>query len=100
MKHSLHDMTVEHVCPACGYRGLASAPYAHLPPPPWLKHPAPPYAAHYGMPSYEVCPCCGFEFGNDDEPGTAPGATFEDYRQDWISKGNNWFDEERRPTNW
>jgi hypothetical protein len=71
-----------------------------MPAPPWPKHPAPPYGQHYGTPSYEVCSCCGFEFGNDDDPGTAPSSTFEQYRQDWIRRGNPWFDERPRPANW
>jgi hypothetical protein len=52
------------------------------------------------MPSYEVCPCCGFEFGNDDEPGTAPPITFEQFLVDWVANGLNWFAPERRPPTW
>jgi hypothetical protein len=37
----------------------------------------PPYVRFLGAPSYEVCRCCGFEFGNDDDPGTAPPASFK-----------------------
>jgi hypothetical protein len=37
-----------------------------------------------GTPSYEVCPNCGFEFGNDDNPGgTAAPASFAEYRAEW-----------------
>lgn len=48
---------------------------------------AAPYAIHFGMPSYEVCPCCGFEFGFDDEPGSGQPVTFEEYLAAWISGG-------------
>jgi rubredoxin len=37
------------------------------------------------MPSYEVCPNCGFEFGNDDNPGTEAGVSFEQYRTEWVA---------------
>jgi hypothetical protein len=91
---------VEHICPCCGYRGLDSPPYDQLPPPPWDPHPQPPYSMHYGQPSYEVCACCGFEYGNDDEPGTASPVTFEQYRKEWMTDGYPWFDESKRPTGW
>src|SRR5688500_6748519 len=91
---------VEYVCPCCGYRGLGGPPYAKMPPPPWARHPAPPYCAHYGDASYDVCPCCGFEYGNDDEPGTAPPTTFDEYRREWIAGGCHWFDLSRRLANW
>jgi len=60
----------------------------------------PPYQLQYGQPSYEVCPCCGFEFGNDDEPGTARPTSFDDYRRDWIASGAEWFDPAARPNGW
>jgi hypothetical protein len=47
----------------------------------------PPYAEQLGAPSYEVCPSCGFEFGNDDNPGTAPPSSFEEYRAAWETAG-------------
>jgi hypothetical protein len=43
-----------------------------------------------------VCPRCGFEFGNDDNPGTAPPVSFEQYRLDWEQEGRPWFDESMR----
>ena len=52
-------------CPVCSYPGLQSKPYELWPPPPDLEL-TPPYEDHLGRPSYEVCPRCGFEFGNDD----------------------------------
>jgi hypothetical protein len=30
-----------------------------------------------------VCPQCSFEFGNDDNPGTAEPITFEQYRAEY-----------------
>ena len=93
-------MKAEYVCPCCGYPGLDVPPYANMPPPPWPYHPDPPYCVHYGDPSYDVCPCCGFEFGNDDDPGTAPGVTFDHYRNEWIAQGYHWFDIKKCPAKW
>jgi hypothetical protein len=44
-----------------------------------------------GMPSYEVCQRCGYEFGFDDNPGVAAPVSFEDYREEWINDGRKWF---------
>lgn len=81
-------------CPVCHYSGLQSPPYATWPPPDGIEL-SPPYAAQLGRPSYEVCPMCGFEFGNDDDPGTAPPTSFDEYRASWISEGRPTFDSRR-----
>jgi hypothetical protein len=60
----------------------------------------PPYGVHFGDASYEVCDCCGFEFGNDDEPGTGEPTSFKDYLADWISDGMNWFEPRSKPLLW
>jgi hypothetical protein len=73
-------------CPVCGYVGLECKPYETWPPPPGLL-PTPPYEEFLGRPSYEVCPRCGFEFGNDDNPGTADPVSFEEYLQEWKDEG-------------
>jgi rubredoxin len=51
----------------------------------------PPYEDQLGRPSYEVCPNCGFEFGNDDNPGNAPPSSFEEYREEWRGSGASRF---------
>ena len=53
----------------------------------------PAYDDVLGRPSYEVCPCCGFEFGNDDNPGTAAPVSFEQYRLQWEAEGRRRFDD-------
>lgn len=84
-------MTYE--CPVCDHPGLDCKPYASWPPPEGLAL-SPPYNEFLGMPSYEVCPQCGFEFGFDDDPGTdSPGDSFESYREKWIAEGRPWFDQ-------
>ena len=35
---------------------------------------------------YNICECCGTEFGNDDD-----GRTHEELRSDWIANGTPWF---------
>ena len=44
--------------------------------------------------NYEICPCCGTEFGNDDE-----FLTHEQLRAQWIRNGLQWFFR-KPPTNW
>jgi hypothetical protein len=91
---------VKNYCPCCGYPGLDAPAYRRLGPPPWSHPGPPPYERWYGDPSYEVCPCCGFEFGNDDNPGTAAPSSFERYRQEWIAAGCPWLDPSQRPAGW
>jgi hypothetical protein len=80
-----------YTCPVCGYDGLHMRPYATWPPPANVSL-SPPYEDLLGRPSYEVCPRCGFEFGNDDNPGgTAEPVSFEEYRREWEADGRPWF---------
>ena len=83
-------------CPVCGYEKLTAKPYASWPPRDGVAL-SPPYEDLLGAPSYEVCPRCGFEFGNDDNPGTARPVSFEEYRSDWIARGRPWFDTAAAP---
>jgi hypothetical protein len=55
---------MKYLCPVCGYKELTDPPK-----------------------DYEICPCCGTEFGYDD-------ATFthEELRRRWIAAGAQWFD--------
>jgi hypothetical protein len=79
-----------YACPVCGRRVLRTPPYARWPPPSDVTL-VPPYEDELGEPSYEVCPSCGFEFGNDDNPGTAEPSSFEEYRQAWEEAGRPLF---------
>ena len=67
-------------CPVCGYKGLDEAPYNEN-----------------GEGSFEICFCCGYEFGFDDE---SEEISHEDYRKNWIEQGAQWFDEEEKPEGW
>lgn len=47
-------------------------------------------------PTYDICPCCGCEFGYED-------CTFEsaiNYRKQWIENGVKWFDLKYKPEDW
>ena len=57
------------ICPVCGWDGLAEAPYD--------KH---------GCASFEICPCCGVEYGFDDYK-----VSFEELRRRWIADGMAWW---------
>lgn len=74
--------TERHRCPVCRHAVLAWKPYERRPPPSGLTL-MPPYEEQLGRPSYDVCSRCEFEFGNDDDPGTAEPVSFETYRHDW-----------------
>jgi len=57
------------MCPVCFYDNMPNAPQ-----------------------DYHICPCCGTEFGNDDQE-----RTHEQLRQFWISTGAKWFFREPPP---
>lgn len=96
----METAAIKHYCPCCGFADLSAPAYRLLGSPPWPNHGPPPYELRYGLPSYDVCYCCGFEFGNDDNPGTSAPVTFEAYRATWIADGCPWFDASKRPSGW
>jgi predicted amidophosphoribosyltransferase len=67
------------ICPVCGYPGLSQPPYDE-----------------HGDPLYEICPCCGFEFGVHD---AVRDYSFERYREEWIKDGFR-FRHRPVPKNW
>jgi len=52
-----------YTCPVCYYTRMQDAPQ-----------------------NYNICECCGTEFGNDDET-----FSYEELRAQWISQGTKWF---------
>lgn len=64
------------MCPVCGYEGLKESP-----------------VSRQNTPSYEICSCCGFEFGFDHDPFIA-------FRRRWIENGAPWFMPNLKPENW
>ena len=47
-------------------------------------------------PSYEICSCCGVEFGYEDY--TVESAVR--YRDHWLANGAKWFAPQDQPNNW
>lgn len=61
-------------CPVCGY--LMAAP---------------PYDEHCCA-TFEICPCCGTEFGYDDS-----AASHQVLRETWIKRGMPWWSRHQIP---
>lgn len=77
-----------YICPVCGYDGLEFEPNN----------------------SYEICSCCGYEFGTLDYEGKDVGAEF-DYKETmnffsyvrniWLGNGAEWYSNiNQKPQNW
>jgi hypothetical protein len=56
----------------------------------------PPWGKDGKTPSYNICACCGVEFGNEDYSLDA----IIRYRNMWINDGAKWFDAKKRSTSW
>lgn len=92
-----------HFCPVCGFSKLTAPPYQQMPAiSADIYKLQPPYSQYWGMGSYEVCPCCGFEFGADDEGiDQNSNSSFQDYLRFWmIEEKAQWFVPELKPINW
>lgn len=55
-----------------------------------------PWGKDNNTPTYEICPCCGAEFGYDDYTPKSIKA----YRKKWIKSSAKWFDSKMKPENW
>lgn len=65
-------------CPVCGYPDLTEPPFVG------------------GEASFEICPCCGVEFGYQDT-----GRTHAQLRKQWIDSGMPWHSRAQGPsTSW
>ena len=53
----------------------------------------PPWGSDNRIPNYEICPCCGCEFGNDNYALES----IREYRRSWLEKGAQWFLSKKRP---
>jgi len=47
-------------------------------------------------PTYDICDCCGVEFGYEDS--TLQGV--KKYRQKWLDGGAKWHHKKSEPENW
>jgi transcription elongation factor Elf1 len=67
------------VCPVCGFNELPEPAYDET-----------------GTSSFEICPCCGTEFGYDDS-----SVKHSELRKKWISAGAKWWSKaQRTPLGW
>lgn len=87
-------------CPVCGWNGLEAPAYANLTDIAAAHVAKPPYAAHFGEPSFQMCLCCGYEFGYHDEPETGRPVSFANHLKEWMAEGATWFDDARTPQGW
>lgn len=60
------------------------------------EHPEPPWGADGQCPTYECCPCCGVEAGNEDYCL----ASIYQFRQEWLAEGAPWFMPSYKPQPW
>jgi hypothetical protein len=56
----------------------------------------PPWGLDGHCPSFDICACCGVEFGYED---CSPEST-KAFRKEWLAKGTPWFDPKEKPENW
>lgn len=47
-------------------------------------------------PSFELCGCCGVDFGYEDTSVKHA----KQYREEWLRKGAIWISSEEKPANW
>ncbi len=73
-------MSKKYLCPVCGLNELKEEPFNKK-----------------NVPSYEICSCCGFEFGFNGENNKK---CFSEYRNRWIAEGFTWFMVDLKPKNW
>ncbi|MVQ37632.1 hypothetical protein GON05_23700 [Paenibacillus sp. MAH-34] len=53
-----------------------------------------------GLPMFNICDCCGFQAGFDDDAKNEP-ESIEQYRKRWVDYGSNWFSSKpSKPQGW
>lgn len=55
-----------------------------------------PWGKDGNNPTYEICTCCGVEFGNEDYTVES----VRRYRKKWLGDGAKWFLPEFKPSDW
>lgn len=78
-KVSISDRVDMHLCRVCG-----------------LFQEEAPWGDDGKIPTFNICDCCGVEFGCGD----ATPIAIRQFREAWIESGAHWFNEEKRPDNW
>ncbi|MED1717541.1 hypothetical protein [Brevibacillus laterosporus] len=71
-------------CFVCNYDGLYEPPYDDR-----------------GVPSDEICPCCGFHYGYDDDDVADKEVVYQQWKEMWVGNGCKWFSKGRQsPKGW
>ena len=70
---------MKYICPVCGYPELSEPP-----------------RDENGAPSFDMCNCCGVEYGYED---CTPESILK-YREEWIKNGCIWLFENDKPIDW
>jgi len=74
---------LKYKCLVCSYDNLYEEPYDEK-----------------GIASDEICPCCGFHYGYDDN-NDKNQQIYEAWRKKWIENGCQWFSKGRpKPKDW
>ncbi len=47
-------------------------------------------------PTFDICPCCGVEFGYED----CSAESIKAFRNEWFVEETPWFDPKRKAENW
>jgi len=55
-----------------------------------------PWGKNEDTPSFDICPCCGVEFGYED----ITLSTICNFREQWLIKGAQWFRPKMKPDCW
>lgn len=58
-----------------------------------LYHVPPPWGLDNKTPSFEICVCCGVEFGYED----TTDEMVEQYRDEWLRSGAQWLIKKKKP---
>ena len=61
-----------------------------------LFHEDAPWGESGTYPTFNICECCGVEFGYEDVSVNSVKA----YRNKWLSLGSIWFSIKFKPSNW
>ncbi|MCO5057435.1 MAG: hypothetical protein M9905_06075 [Rhizobiaceae bacterium] len=61
-----------------------------------LEQAEPQYGKDGVSPTFDICPCCGVEFGYQD---TIRDAVLK-FRDEWLASGAKWAEPKKQPTNW
>ena len=79
----------------CGYPGLEEGHFVRI------ENGKKNYSNPKGTPTFEICPCCGTEFGfSEYDFKTESKKSWEKIRKEWIDNGAEWFMIKMKPHHW